>query len=237
MPQREESYEQLIQQGADVYARSGASFIVTSLTDMAAFAISSSSALPALASFCAYAAIGVFFLQFFSGTYFIAAVILDEKRQRDHKQDVLCCFKRKRDVPLGNGHEDNLLSSYFRKYHAPEILGIAWNEVGVILGFAGLFAFGIYGTLNLTVEGSQRNFIPEDSYINDYFSTGDKYYASGSTSIGVNVLFEGAEDIYDKRSSLAELETQLEGLSSKPPYFAEPDSDATYINLIFGLTT
>ena len=62
MPHREESYEQLIQQGADVYARSGASFIVTSLTDMAAFAISSSSALPALASFCAYAAIGVFFL-------------------------------------------------------------------------------------------------------------------------------------------------------------------------------
>ena len=102
---------------------------------------------------------------------------------------------------------------------------------------AGLFDLGIYGTLNLTVEDSQRNFIPEDSYINDFFSTGDKYYPSGSTSIGASVLFEGAEDIYDKRSSLSELETELEGLSSKPPYFAESDSDATYINLIFGLTT
>lgn len=49
----------LIKRGARALARSGASISVTSLTDLVAFAISSSSALPALASFCAFASINV----------------------------------------------------------------------------------------------------------------------------------------------------------------------------------
>ena len=59
IPRDMEDDESLIKRGARALARSGASISVTSLTDLVAFAISSSSALPALASFCAFASINV----------------------------------------------------------------------------------------------------------------------------------------------------------------------------------
>jgi len=236
MPHGEEDDNELRNRSARACARAGASITVTSLTDMVAFAISSSSALPALGSFCAYAAIGVFFLWFFAVTYFIAVVVLDERRLRLNKTDVLCCFKRKSEVNNGKKYEENLLSSYFRKYHAPAILGTVWNKVGVLLVFAGIFAFGIYGTFNLSVEDSSRNFIPEGSYINDFLSAGDKYYESGSTGINLYIMFEDAHEIYDKRSALAGLDKEVEGLSAAPPYIAEPElGTATYMNVMSGL--
>ena len=59
VPRESEDDESMIKRGARALARSGASISVTSLTDLVAFAISSSSALPALASFCAFASINV----------------------------------------------------------------------------------------------------------------------------------------------------------------------------------
>lgn len=59
VPRDSEDDESLVKRGARALARSGASISVTSLTDLVAFAISSSSALPALASFCAFASINV----------------------------------------------------------------------------------------------------------------------------------------------------------------------------------
>jgi Niemann-Pick C1 protein len=59
VPRDTEDDDSMIKRGARALARSGASISVTSLTDLVAFAISSSSALPALASFCAFASINV----------------------------------------------------------------------------------------------------------------------------------------------------------------------------------
>lgn len=59
VPRDEEGDESMVKRGARALARSGASISVTSLTDLVAFAISSCSALPALASFCAFASINV----------------------------------------------------------------------------------------------------------------------------------------------------------------------------------
>lgn len=61
VPRELEDDESMVKRGARALARSGASISVTSLTDLVAFAISSSSALPALASFCAFASINVSF--------------------------------------------------------------------------------------------------------------------------------------------------------------------------------
>jgi len=234
-PREKEDDDQLRQRSSDACARSGASITVTSLTDMVAFAISSSSALPALASFCAYAAVGVLLLWILAATFFVAVVVQDEKRQRDNKWDLLCCFKRKADASAGKGFEENYLSSYFRKYHAPAILNKLWNKVGVLLIFVGLFAFGIYGALNLAVEDSQRSFIPEGSYINDFFSAGDNYIDSGSTAIGVSIVFTNGQEIYEKRSNLAQLKDRVRGKSDEPPYISEPDSESSYVNVMTGL--
>lgn len=228
-----ETNESLKQRAATALARAGASITVTSATDMVAFAISSSSSLPALGSFCGYAAIGIFFLWFFAATFFPAIMVQDEKRQKANRCDLpVCCFKFKNESK-DEAFEEGFISNYFRKYHAPAILHNV-GKIVVLLLFSGLLGLGINGAINLSVEDSQRNFIPSDSYINDYFEAADEFFSSGSTTIGLSVVFEDGEEIYNKRSELEVLYERLDGLSEEAPFIRDPTTEATYSNVMTG---
>ncbi|CAJ1937740.1 unnamed protein product [Cylindrotheca closterium] len=231
-----EDNEALAQRCARAMARAGASITVTSLTDLVAFGISATSSLPALASFCAYASFGILFLWIFASTFFPATMVLDERRQRDNRRECLCCLTRK--APLeedeDTGFEEGAVSRYFRNYHAPAILSVP-GKFATLIVFIGLLAFGIFGMLNLSVEDSERSFIPDDSYVNGYFDAADKYYPS--TGIELAIVFEGSSDIYASREGLATLDERLAGKSSSPPYIAEPVSDAAYTNIMAGFSS
>jgi len=139
-----ESNEDIAERSARAMARAGASITVTSLTDLVAFGISASSSLPALASFCAYAAIGIVFLWIFSATFFAACLVLDERRQRDNRREFLCCLTRKNVNEEESGQfEEGGVSRYFRNYHAPAILSRVGKLVVVVL-FSTVLGFGIY---------------------------------------------------------------------------------------------
>ena len=222
----------LIKRGARALSRAGASITVTSLTDLVAFAISSSSALPALASFCAFASINIFFLWVLAATFFVACMVIDEKRQRDNRRDCLCCFTRKQDeVVEDTGSKEGFISRYFRRFHAPAILSKP-GKVFTLIFFSALFAFGIYGTIKLPVEDSARNFIPQDSYIKDFSEAADEYFPSSGEAL--YITFEDGEEIFNSREGLATLDTRLRGLSEKPPYISEPN-DYNYQNVMAGL--
>ena len=236
-----ETNEDLAKRCSRGLARAGASITVTSLTDMAAFGISSSSSLPALSSFCAYAAVSIFFLWLYASTFFSATLVLDERRQRDNRRECLCCLTRKNPIEEEEGEaagfkEDNV-SRYFRNYHAPAILSKA-GKIVILTVFAGLFGFGLWGAMNLTVEDSERSFVPEESYLNDYLSAADEYYPS--TGIDLFIVIEndndGSKTIYEKRQLLADLHDRLSGLSNDSPYIAEPVSDSAYRNVMSGLS-
>lgn len=232
----------LAQRAARSLGRAGASITVTSATDLVAFAISSTSALPALASFCGYAAICIFFLWFFASTFFTGCLVLDERRQRDGRFECICCFPREpkaleddddNDATTTEeeeeGYQEGFLSKYFRQYHAPTILSPI-GKVVVLLGFAGLFGFGLYGAINLPVEDTQRAFIPSDSYVTDWLSTTDEYFPAAGISVAF--VFENAADIYNSREALAQLDTRLSGRSTASPWIAEPVPDVTYSNVM-----
>jgi Niemann-Pick C1 protein len=222
----------LIKRGSRALSRAGASITVTSLTDLVAFAISSSSALPALASFCAFASINIFFLWALSATFFVACMVIDEKRQRDNRRDCLCCFTRKNDEEVEDtGSKEGLISRYFRRYHAPAILS-KQGKVIILIFFSALFALGMYGTIKLPVEDSARNFIPVDSYIKVFSEAADEYFPSSGEEL--YITFENGEEIYNSREGLATLDTRLRGFSEMPPYIAEPN-DNNYQNVMTGL--
>lgn len=236
VPRSKEDDDDLIKRCGRALARAGASITVTSLTDLVAFGISASSALPALASFCAYAAFGILFLWIFASTFFSATMVLDERRQRDNRRECLCCLTRK--TPMeedeDTGFEEDRVSRYFRNYHAPAILSIPGKLV-TLLVFTALVSFGIFGMVNLSVEDSQRSFIPDGSYVLDYFDAADEYYPS--TGIELAIVFEGSSDIYASREALATLDERLAGKSARPPYIAEPVSDAAYTNIMAGFSS
>merc|ERR1712038_279135 len=221
---KSESNADLTARAGRALARAGASITVTSLTDIVAFGISASSSLPALASFCGYASIGIFFLWFFASTFFSATMVLDERRQRDNRRECLCCLTRKKDYEeSADGFEEGRLSVYFRKYHAPFILSTI-GKIIVITIFAGTFGFGIWGAMNLSVEDTERSFVPANSYLTGYLNTIDEYYPS--SGIDVYFIFESeGSEIYDQREELANLSSRIEGKSTEAPFIAEPTGE------------
>merc|ERR1719382_1270680 len=82
---------------ATAISHAGVSIMVTSLTDVVAFSISVSSALPALSSFCMYAALSVLLLFFLQIFFFAALVTLDARRVQAGRVD--CCFCLPRGYP------------------------------------------------------------------------------------------------------------------------------------------
>lgn len=232
VPRASESNEDIVERSARSLGRAGASITVTSLTDLVAFAISSTSGLPALASFCAYAAISIFFLWFFAATFFTACLVLDERRQRDNRRECLCCMTRRNDLKEDevNGGE-GIVSKYFRSIHAPVILSKP-GKVATLMFFGGLLGFGLYGATNLAVEDSGRNFVPADSYLNDFIDVSDEYFPDQGQDLFI--IFEGSDSIYESRDELSRLDERLSGKSDAAPYIAEPTSDETYRNVIAG---
>jgi len=233
-PRSAETNDDIAKRASKAMARAGASITVTSMTDLVAFGISASSSLPALASFCAYAAVGIVFLWVFASTFFAATLVLDERRQRDNRRECLCCITRKKDLEddENDKFEEDGVSRYFRNKHAPLILSKG-GKAAVLLVFSGLLGFGIYGAMNLSVENTERAFIPSGSYLTKYINAADEYYPSSGTDLFF--VFEGGSDIYSKRAFLAGLDDKLTGKSTDAPYIAEPTSASTYRNVMTGL--
>jgi len=228
-----EDNTKMAERAARSLARAGASITVTSATDLVAFAISSRSSLPALASFCGYAAICIFFLWFFAATFFSGCMVLDERRQRDNRFECICCVTRKKPLEEeddGDIFQEDALSRYFRNYHAPAILS-SFGKAVVLLAFGGLLGYGVYGAINLPVEDTQRAFIPAGSYVQDWFKSSDDYFPRG---IDLYFIFENGTEIYGARDQLANFSSRLTGLSDAAPYIAEPNSDETYQNVMAG---
>jgi len=234
-----ETNADLIKRSASALARAGASITVTSMTDLVAFAISASSGLPALASFCGYAAVCITFLWLFASTFFTGCLVLDERRQRDNRRECICCLSRSPKVldgeepslPNKDVFKENFVSKYFRKYHCPAILSKAGKAM-VLVFFAGLLGLGVYGAMNLSVEDSERNFIPQDSYVNDYIASSDEYFPSSGSELFI--VFENPDKIYADRTSMAGLAERVSGLSKSAPYIAEPEGES-YRNVMSGL--
>lgn len=133
------------------------------------------------------------------------------------------------------GFEEGLASRYFRNYHAPAILSKP-GKVIVLLGFAAMLGYGIYGAANLSVEDSSRAFIPADSYVSDYLVAADEYFPEQ----GVDLLItfqQGSETIYSDRQLLSQLKTRFTGLSTEPPYISDPVSEQAYRNVMDGFST
>mmetsp|Transcript_16130 Transcript_16130/g.21333 ORF Transcript_16130/g.21333 Transcript_16130/m.21333 type:complete len:928 (+) Transcript_16130:228-3011(+) len=81
---------------ANALSHAAVSITVTSVTDFVAFLISTTSSLPALSSFCLYAAMGILFLFSFQVSFFSAFVAIDAKRVEAGRADCCpCCMVRR----------------------------------------------------------------------------------------------------------------------------------------------
>ena len=75
---------------AQTMAHAGISITITSLTDILAFALGSTSSLPALSSFCVFASVGIAADYLLQISFFAAWLALDVRREGKGRAD--CCF-------------------------------------------------------------------------------------------------------------------------------------------------
>jgi len=121
----------------------GVSITVTSVTDFVAFAIGATTVsrsdaeisfmtlnncltffgkvLPALQSFCVYAALGVFATYIFQATFFVACFALDQKRIEDARNSMFPCYKHTNFNP-NSCSRNNYAQWFFDKIYSKLLL-------------------------------------------------------------------------------------------------------------------
>ncbi|XP_037793998.1 NPC intracellular cholesterol transporter 1 homolog 1b-like [Penaeus monodon] len=193
----------------------GVSITVTSVTDFVAFAIGSTTVLPALRSFCLYAAIGIAAIYFFQSTYFVAWLSLDQRRLEDSRHGFLWCWKIKNWTPNECSQRD-LCQTFFTEVYAKYLFKLPVKII-VIVVTAAVVAVSGWGLSNLRQEFDPIWFLPQDSYLYNFFVK-QKYYYPSSGEEGT--VYFGNISLLAEMPKIEELVKQL----NENEYVAEVDS-------------
>jgi len=192
----------------------GISVLITSATDALAFLVGASTVLPALGWFCTYAGVAVIFCFLFQIVIFLPALALNAQRAQANRRDCFCCCTAE-ERPI---HEprgcclcctprlcgDNMLRRHLKR--AAEMVTTTPGRIVTILLFLVLAGLGIAGSTLIYKDFKLEWFIPDDSYVNEFFTTNSENFASG-TKISVNM--RSAPDAFEAQSHLHELYSYL----------------------------
>jgi predicted RND superfamily exporter protein len=162
------------------------SIFITSFTDCVAFSIGSTSALPALSSFCAYAAIGIFCDFALQVTFFVAVMVLDARRRAKNRLDCCPCVTT---TPEKGAYPDAEKPMPFKnlvdKYLGPALTGNVKVQFAVIAIFAAFFGLSIFGATELEQSFDLQNFATEGSFVYKYFDVVDQCYGGRQAPVVV----------------------------------------------------
>ncbi|XP_067927836.1 patched domain-containing protein 3-like [Watersipora subatra] len=182
----------------------GVSITVTSLTDFVAFAIGATTTLPALRSFCVYAALGILCLFIIQSTFFVACLTIDQRRQ-DTSRDACCIWIKYTSFEPNRCSQRVFLPWFLRKFVAPFLITLPM-KVFVLSLTVCLLALSTYGTYLLKTDSDLSWFLPIDSYLKRFFHTQDKYF---DKLLAAN-LYIGDIDYFNSRYELSNITRELE---------------------------
>ena len=144
----------------------GASIVITSATDIAAFAVGAFTSLPALHSFCLYASVGIIAIFILQVTFFVAWIPFDEKRIQSKRNSFLCCLKMKNWKPLFGQKAHSQL--FFKNIYSKYLLNPKVKAVILFLTFS-YFAVSCWGVSYLKQKFDPVWLFPTYSYVYKFF--------------------------------------------------------------------
>jgi predicted RND superfamily exporter protein len=156
---------------SNVMGRAGVSVVLAAFTDAVAFALGSTSSLPALSIFCTYAAVAISFDALLALTLFSAALVLDLRRQGQGRGDcagacrcapksVICCGGK---ITIAD-QKAGLVRRFITNYYSPLLAKPVWNYAVVICALA-LAGFMLSQAIQLKQDFSLRLFTRADSFL------------------------------------------------------------------------
>ena len=227
---------------ARAMGKAGVSITITSLTDLFAFALGASSQLPALATFCSFAAIGIaadFLLQI---SFFAGWMALDAYREKKELPDCcpcctcckptgpalevgccccFCCATQAESCPVKDGA---FLKRVIVNFYIPLLRKPACKALVLII-FTVLAGVSGYCASQLKQDFQFRWFVSSDAALQDSFDVQDAYFAN--SGLPVNTVTPPSADFdYAAISSQKKLVALGEAINSNS--WIEVDSINTW---------
>ena len=213
----EEQQDTLANRFGATMKHAGVAITITSVTDLLAFFIGGTTIIPALASFCVYAAFGILFIYFYQTTFFLAWLTIDQRRVDDRRDGCLCWRQKSADWSPTTCSRWDLLGWVFNQLG--NILATWIGKTVVLLVTAAMLGVGLYGTVTLSTKFDYSEWVEEGTYLRRYIaaqrlhfpSEGDmvqiittdlNYHAADLASLDaiVNTLLDDMEGTVDRKS-------------------------------------
>ena len=148
----------------------GVAITITTITDLLAFAIGASTVIPALASFCIYASLGLLFVYLYVITFFLAFFSYDQRRIEGLRDGCICCWiKDEGWKPTNKCSQESLLQTVFEK--VSEFLVLLPMKIGILLVTLAILTGGIYGVVTLEISFDFKAFINEGTSLRNYMES------------------------------------------------------------------
>ena len=156
----------------------GVSITLTSVTDFVAFLLGSTTPIPAMKFFCFHMAVAVLFDLIFQCTFFVGALVLDQRRLDNGKRDCCCCLPPASPSPsppttsaakqayVADGTLPRWsapMAWFFRSGLSP-LLGSRWFACACVAFSVAAFALGLYGMASLEVSFGAEHILFSDSF-------------------------------------------------------------------------
>ena len=193
----------------------GGTILLTTLTSSLAFALGMVSSIPAVRYLVMYAFPTIMIDFLFQITFFVAIIVIDQKRIEDNRRDCCFCCTAKdvseasaRDLS-GKGEQhfaDRLMRRYSNFLLKP---AVKWF---VIAFFAGMLAFFSWRTSELTQYFDFTKVIPSDSYIQTWWDAYQDYYEANG--VRASVYFRDVD--FSDPSIQDQMEAYVQELAAMP---------------------
>ncbi|XP_021925965.1 Niemann-Pick C1 protein-like isoform X2 [Zootermopsis nevadensis] len=200
--------------------QAGVSITVTSLTDIFAFAIGTSTIMPFLRSFCVFAATGIFFLYVFEILFFVSCLAIDEMRLQKNRDGCICVVHR--NWKPNECSQQNIQKMVFKKYVGPTLMKTP-VKVCIIIGTLLLFGLNVWFVLKVEQKFDPMWYLNSESYPIQYNNKLNEHFPEYGKRAGI---YLGSEINYFRdKDKLYELYTRLEN----NPYINKGTLDFWYI--------
>ena len=208
----------------------GVAITVTSLTDMFAFGVGCLTLLPGLEAFCLNCAIGILALYVLQLTWFLAWMVIDQKRIEARRNSVFPCFIHRLTVrPNENseGRKHDKGQIHFK--NIPErIMGAYSNlleyklyRIFILAITLAILVMGVCGAIQIKNKSDEVKHLPTDSYLRKWFDNLKEDYPN----LGYNVkLFTGSIDPKEDIKKIDNLMNKLILLRSEGRIIKDIDS-------------
>ena len=200
----------------------GLSIFLTTITSVVAFALGCISTIPAILWLCMYAAPTIFINFIYQLTFFVALMVIDDRRVKNKRRDCLVCVTVKSRVgteEVENAARENWLDRYMGWY--ADALFNPFVSAFVLVTFTTLLAGCAYSSSKLTQDFQFSDVLPSDSYAADFWDDVYEYSAGNVTVPQVYFRFVDQCDasVQQQMQDYIEDLVGLDQVPEEPPFF------------------